>query len=349
MKTFAINGFGRIGRLAFRIWLEKHQHKLDLKVINTSGSMEIGDWLHLVKYDSVYGVLADKISFKQTRSVSECNDQDIELGYLKIGEHKIYVTAQRDPKLIPWAKYEVKTVLEATGKFNKPEKAQAHLDAGAKKVLLSAPAKSDKDNQVSTCVISVNQFDKDKQIFSNASCTTNCVAPMIKIIEETFGIHKAVLNTIHSYTDDQNLHDNSHKKDLRRARNAALNMVPTSTGAAKATAAIIPQLKGKFDGLAIRVPTPVVSIADVTLITKKKTTVEQINQAFIDASRGAYKGIVATNKAPLVSSDFIGCEYSAVVDLPLTQVVDGDLVKIIAWYDNEWGYTTRLMEQLAML
>lgn len=344
--TFAINGFGRIGRLAFRIWLDKHQDKLDLRVINTSGSMDIGDWLQLVKYDSVYGVLPHKISYKETRPAADCDEVKIELGYFKVGEHKIIVTAQRDPKLIPWDKYEVDTVLEATGQFNKPAKAQAHLAAGAKRVLLSAPAKSDQEGVVSTSIIGVNAFDRDKQIFSNASCTTNCVAPVVKIIEEKFGIHKAVLNTIHAYTDDQNLHDNSHKKDLRRARNAALNLVPTSTGAAKATAAIIPQLKGKFDGLAIRVPTPVVSLADVTLLTKKATSVDKINQALTEASRGAYKGIVAVSQAPLVSSDFIGCEYSAVVDLPLTQVVDGDLVKIIAWYDNEWGYTVRLMEQL---
>lgn len=346
MKTFAINGFGRIGRLAFRIWFEKQADKIELKVINTSGSMNIADWVHLVKYDTVYGVFSDKITFKQTRDIKEITDDNIELGYLKVGDHKIIVTAQRDPAKIPWGEYGVDIVLESTGQFNKPKKAKAHLEAGAKKVLLSAPAKADENHEVSTSVISVNEFDKSKKIFSNASCTTNCIAPLVKIMKDKFGIEKAVLSTIHSYTDDQNLHDNSHKKDLRRARNAACNIVPTSTGAAKATTAIIPSLKEKFDGLAIRVPTPTVSLSDTTFLTKKNTSVEEINAAFTEASHKDYKKIVAVSDEPLVSSDFIGCEYSCVVDLALTQVIDGNLVKVIAWYDNEWGYTCRLVEQL---
>ncbi len=346
MKTFAINGFGRIGRLAFRIWFEKQSNKIELKVINTSGSMNIGDWVHMIKHDTVYGSFSEKITFKQTQDIKEVSDENIELGYIKVGDHKIIVTAQRDPAKIPWSKYEVDIVLESTGQFNKPKKAIAHISSGAKKVLLSAPAKSDKENEVSTGVISVNEFDRSKQIFSNASCTTNCIAPLMKIMKEKFGIEKAMLTTIHSYTDDQNLHDNSHKKDLRRARNASSNIVPTSTGAAKAATAIIPSLKGRFDGLAIRVPTPTVSLSDITFLTKKNVTVEQINEAFTQASKGDYKKIVAVSNEPLVSSDFIGCEYSAVVDLALTQVVDGNMVKVIAWYDNEWGYTTRLVEQL---
>lgn len=346
MKTFAINGFGRIGRLAFRIWFEKQSNKIELKVINTSGSMNLSDWVHLIKHDTVYGSFSEKITFKQTQDVKEVGEENIELGYIKVGDHKIIVTAQRDPAKIPWKKYEVDIVLESTGQFNKPKKAMAHILAGAKKVLLSAPTKSDKENEVSTSVISVNEFDKSKQIFSNASCTTNCVAPLMKIMKDEFGIEKAMLTTIHSYTDDQNLHDNSHKKDLRRARNAANNIVPTSTGAAKAATAIIPSLKGKFDGLAIRVPTPTVSLSDITFLTKKNVTVEQINEAFTEASKKDYRHIVAVSNEPLVSSDFIGCEYSAVVDLALTQVVDGNMVKVIAWYDNEWGYTTRLVEQL---
>jgi glyceraldehyde 3-phosphate dehydrogenase len=346
MKTFAINGFGRIGRLAFRVWFEKQSNKIDLKVINTSGSMNLADWVHLIKHDTVYGCFSEKITFKQTQDVKEITDANIELGYLKVGEHKIIVTAQRDPAKIPWAQYGVDIVLESTGQFNKPKKAKAHLIGGAKKVLLSAPTKSDSEHEVSTSVISVNEFDSNKQIFSNASCTTNCIAPLVKIIKEKFGIEKAVLSTVHSYTDDQNLHDNSHKKDLRRARNAACNIVPTSTGAAKATTEIIPALKGKFDGLAIRVPTPTVSLSDLTFLVKKNTTVEEVNEAFIQASKKDYRQIVATSNEPLVSSDFIGCEYSAVVDLALTQVIDGNLVKVIAWYDNEWGYTCRLVEQL---
>jgi glyceraldehyde 3-phosphate dehydrogenase len=346
MKTFAINGLGRIGRLAFRIWFEKHQHKIALKAINTSGSMDLANWVHLLKHDTIYGFFAEKISFKETQKIDQVSDENPELGYLKIGEHKIMVTAQRDPAKIPWTKYDVDIILEATGQFNKPKKAKAHFIGGAKKILLSAPAKSDEHHEVSTCVTAVNDFDNSKQIFSNASCTTNCVAPLVQIMKNRFGVEKALLSTIHSYTDDQNLHDNSHKKDLRRARNAASNIVPTSTGAATATAAIIPGLKGKFDGLAFRVPTATVSLSDLTFLTKKNTTVEEVNQAFIEASKGDYKKIVATSNEPLVSSDFIGCEYSAVVDLALTQVVDGNLVKVVAWYDNEWGYTCRLVEQL---
>ena len=346
MKTFAINGFGRIGRLAFRIWFEKQQNKISLVAINTSGSMNIGDWVHLLKHDTVYGSFATKISFKETQKAKEVSDENPELGYLKVGEHKIVVTAQKDPAKIPWKKYEVDIVLESTGQFNKPEKAKAHLAAGAKKVLLSAPAKSDKKNEVSTSVISVNEFDKSKEIFSNASCTTNCIAPLVNIMKDKLGIEKAVFSTIHAYTDDQNLHDNSHKKDLRRARNAASNIVPTSSGAAKATSEVIPALKGKFDGMALRVPVPTVSLSDLTFLTKKNTTVEEVNEIFTEASKKDYRHIVAVSNEPLVSSDFIGCEYSSVVDLELTQVIDGNLVKVIAWYDNEWGYTTRLVEQL---
>lgn len=346
MKKFAINGFGRIGRLAFRVWFEKHQQELSLTAINTSGSMNIADWVHLLKHDTVYGSFTPKISFKETQTNKDISDENPELGFLEVGGHKIFVTAQKDPAKIPWKKYEVEIVLESTGQFNKPEKAKAHLTAGAKKVLLSAPAKSDKNNEVSTSVISVNEFDQSKEIFSNASCTTNCIAPIVNIMKDTLGIEKAVLSTIHAYTDDQNLHDNSHKKDLRRARNAASNIVPTSTGAAKATTAIIPTLKGKFDGLALRVPVPTVSLSDLTFLTKKNTTVEEVNKILTEASQKDYRGIVAVSNEPLVSSDFIGCEYSAVVDAELTQVIDGNLVKIIAWYDNEWGYTCRLVEQL---
>jgi len=346
MKTFAINGFGRIGRLAFRIWFEKYQDKITLLAINTSGSMDLASWVHLIKHDTVYGSFTGKISFKETQTIKEVSDENPELGYLEVGGHKIIVTAQKDPAKIPWKKYEVEIVLESTGQFNKPEKAKAHLVAGAKKVLLSAPAKSDKNNEVSTSVISVNEFDQSKEIFSNASCTTNCIAPLVNIMKDTLGVEKAVLSTIHAYTDDQNLHDNSHKKDLRRARNAASNIVPTSTGAAKATTAIIPVLKGKFDGLALRMPVPTVSLSDLTFLTTKNTTVEEVNEIFTEASKKDYRHIVAVTNEPLVSSDFIGCEYSAVVDLELTQVIDGNLVKVIAWYDNEWGYTCRLVEQL---
>lgn len=346
MKNFAINGFGRIGRLALRIWFEKYQDQLALKVINTSGSMDLAAWAHLLQHDSNYGFFKEKISLKEIQKNTAISDERPELGYLKIGSQEILVTAQKDPAKIPWNKYQVELVLETSGQFNKPAKAKAHLAAGAKKVLLSAPAKADHDHEVSTSVIGVNEFDQAKTIFSNASCTTNCIAPLMKIMQETLGVEKALLSTVHAYTDDQNLHDNSHKKDLRRARSAANNIVPTSTGAAKATTAIISALQNKFDGLALRVPVATVSLSDLTFLTSKKTSVAEVNEIFTQASRADYRGIVAVSQEPLVSSDFIGCEYSAVVDLALTQVVDGNLVKVIAWYDNEWGYTTRLMEQL---
>jgi glyceraldehyde 3-phosphate dehydrogenase len=349
MKNFAINGLGRIGRLAFRVWFEKHRQELDLKVINTSGSMDLEGWVKLLKYDSVYGTFAEVIQFEEQKKVADLTDGEIELGYIVVANHKILVTAERDPAKIPWEKYEVYSVLEATGAFNKAKKAALHLEAGAKKVLLSAPGKEDPDGLISTGVIGVNEVDQSKNIFSNASCTTNCVAPIAKIIEDNFGIEKAILTTIHSFTSDQNLHDNSHKKDLRRARSAAINLVPTSTGAAKATAGIIPSLKNKFDGLAIRVPTPTVSLSDITFVLSKTSKLEEIKQVFIEASKDQYKGIVAVSQEPLVSSDFIACEYSAVVDLPMMQLIDGDLLKVIAWYDNEWGYTCRLMEQLSQI
>lgn len=346
MKTFAINGTGRIGRLAFRIWFEKHQEKLNLKVINTSGSMDIASWVHLLKHDTVYGSFPEKITFKETQNNKEVTDEEPELGYIKVGGHKIVITAQRDPAKLPWKEYDVDVVLESTGHFNKAEKAKLHLEAGAKKVLLSAPGKEDNKKEISTGVIGVKEIDRSKKIFSNASCTTNCVAPVVKILKDRFGIEKALLTTIHSYTHNQNTQDNSHKKDLRRARAAAENIIPTSTGAAKATTKIIPSMKGKFDGMAVRVPTPTVSLIDLTVVLKKDTTVEKVQEAFTKASKEDYKKIVAVTHEPLVSSDYIGCEYSAVVDLDLIQVVGGNLVKIIAWYDNEWGYTVRLMEQL---
>jgi len=349
MKNFAINGLGRIGRLAFRVWFDKHQKDLNLKVINTSGSMDLEGWAKLLKYDSVYGTFNETIQFEELKKVKELGDGEIELGHITVGEHKILITAERDPAKIPWEKYEVYSVLESTGAFNKAKKAALHLAAGAKKVLLSAPGKEDPDGLISTGVIGVNELDFDKNIFSNASCTTNCVAPIAQIIQDNFGVEKAILTTIHSYTSDQNLHDNSHKKDLRRARSAAINLVPTSTGAAKATAGIIPSLKNKFDGLAIRVPTPTVSIADITFVLSKESKLEDIKQVFKEAAKDKYQGIVAVSQEPLVSSDFIACEYSAVVDLPLMQLIDGNLLKVIAWYDNEWGYTCRLMEQLSQI
>lgn len=340
---FGINGFGRIGRTAFRVWWRYHRDRLDLRMINTSGSMELEDWAHLLKYDSNYGLFEETVRVNRQQSTADVTDENPVLGTILIGDREITVTAQRDPKKLPWSAYEVETVVESTGVFNTKEKASAHLEAGAKTVLLSAPAKGE---GVSTSIIGINNFDESNPIHSNASCTTNCITPVAQVVNQVFGIAKATLTTIHSYTDDQNVQDNSHK-DLRRARSAAENIIPTSTGAAKATTIVIPELKGMFDGLAVRVPTPVGSLSDTVFLVKRKTTVEEVNQAFIDAAQSSqWQGILTTTTDPIVSSDIVGRRESSIVDLSLTQVIDGDLVKVISWYDNEYGYCNRLVEQI---
>lgn len=342
--TFGINGFGRIGRTSLRVWWLYHKDTLDLKVINTSGSMEIEDWVHLLKYDTNYGKFASEIKVQRTQSKKDVTDQNPILGTISIEDKEILVTAQRNPEKIPWETNKVETVLECTGVFRTDEEAAKHFKGGAKKVLISAPAKGD---NVQTSVIGVNDLNKENKIASNASCTTNCVAPVAAIMHQKFGVEKAMLTTIHSYTDDQNTQDNSHKKDLRRARSAAENIIPTSTGAAKATTQIIPELKGIFDGLAIRVPTPVGSLSDMVFVTKRDVTKEEVNQAFIEASQTEHwKGILETTSDPIVSSDIVGTRTSSIVDLSLTNVIGGNLVKVISWYDNEYGYCNRLIEQL---
>jgi len=346
-KTFAINGFGRIGRTAFRIWWQQYREQLHLVAINTSGSMPLGDWVHLLKYDSNYGHFDPGITYQEHQSNKDVTDDDPILGTIKIEKHEIIVTAQRDPSKLPWGKLDIDLVLEATGVFNQTKDAAQHIAAGAKQVLLTAPGKGE---GISTAVIGVNDLDKNGQILSNASCTTNCVAPVAKIMYEKLGVKKATLTTIHSYTDNQNILDNSHKKDMRRARAGAVNLIPTTTGAAKATTEIIPELKGLFDGLAIRVPTPVGSLSDMVFVTSRPTTVEEVNQIFIDAAQtDRWQGILAVTNEPLVSSDIIGRSESSIVDLSLTQVIGGDLVKVISWYDNEWGYCSRLLDQLTLL
>ncbi len=350
MNTFGINGFGRIGRTAFRVWWKYQREHADLKMINTSGSMDIANWIHLLKYDSNYGIFDAEISFEEHQTHDKVTDTDPVLGTINIKDnstpikiHSITVTAQRDPKKIPWKQYGIHTVIESTGIFITAEKAAGHLEAGAERVIISAPPKGP---GVNTSVISVKDFNPSEKIISNASCTTNCVAPVVQVINMAFGVAKATLTTIHSYTDDQNLHDNSHK-DLRRARAAAMNIVPTSTGAAIATTEVVPELKGLFDGLAIRVPTPVGSLSDMVFVLKKKTTKEQVNQVLTTASQDPrWKGILAVTSEPLVSRDIVGRRESSIVDLSLTQVLDGDLVKVISWYDNEWGYCNRLVEQV---
>ncbi len=344
MINAAINGFGRIGRLTVRVWLDRDDlfQKIDIIAINTSGSMPIGGWAHLLKYDTAYGPLKEEISVEEIQKPEEVTDKNPLLGFFSIKGRKISILAQPEPKKLPWKKYQIDLVVESTGKFRAQEDASAHLKAGAKKVLLSAPGK---DGSISTHVLGVKEYRGKGKIADNASCTTNCVAPVAAIMHSEFGIKKATLTTIHAYTDGQRLQDNSHK-DLRRARAAALNIVPTTTGAAKTTTKIIPELQGLFDGIAIRVPVITGSISDLVFVLNKKVTVEEINEALKKASKSPrWKGIVAVTHEPLVSSDIIGRKESTIVDLSFTQVIGGDLVKILAWYDNEWGYTNRLLEQ----
>lgn len=338
-----INGFGRIGRLAFRVGLLKHLGEIEFGVINTSGSMPTEGWAHLVNYDTTYRKFQKEVKSEEVRKPEEITDDDPQIGVLIVDSMRIPVLAQRDPEKIPWSRYGVDVVIESTGKFITEEDAKKHAKGGAKRVVISAPPKG---GNVSTYVLSVNEYDGNAEVISNASCTTNCVAPVAAVIHAKFGIEKAAMTTAHGYTDDQVLQDGSHK-DLRRARAAAMNIVPTTTGAAISTTETIPELKGLFDGRALRVPVITGSITDFAIVTRKEVTVAEVNQAFIDASENSiYKGILGVSSEPLVSSDIIGRTESAIVDLGLTQVIGGNLVKVFAWYDNEWGYTNRLVEQV---
>jgi glyceraldehyde 3-phosphate dehydrogenase len=283
---------------------------------------------HLLVHDSCYGSTNQKITATKDALV--------------VDGHKIPVLAIKEPSELPWKELKVDIVLECTGRFTNKEGLSAHLAAGAKKVILSAPAKK---GGVKTIVPGVNmdKVKKKDDILSCASCTTNCLAPATKVIKDNFGIKKALMTTVHSYTADQNLVDGPHK-DLRRARAAAINIIPTTTGAAISTTETIPSLKDKFDGLAVRVPTPVGSLCDTVYLLGKKTTVEKVNRAFIKAARGKMRGIIQASDEELVSTDIIGNSYSAIIDLKNTKIVDGDLLKVIAWYDNEWGYSNRFVE-----
>ena len=320
----AINGFGRIGRSAFKIAFDKFPDKIEVVAINDLA--DNATLAHLLKYDSNYGVWGH-----QTSSSDDA---------VMVDGKKIKALAEKEPDKLPWKELDVDVVLECTGVFTEKDKAALHIKAGAKKVIISAPSKG--DNPAPTYVLGVNETG-DEEVINNASCTTNCIAPMIKVLEENFGVEKAMMTTIHAYTQDQNLQDGPHK-DLRRARAASENIVPTTTGAAIAATEAIPSLKGKFDGVAMRVPVAVGSISDITAVLKKEVAVEEINSAFIKASQGELKGIMETTKDPIVSSDIVGSEASVIVDLSLTQTV-GNMVKVFGWYDNEWGYSTRLVEQ----
>lgn len=353
MTNFSINGFGRIGRSATRVWLTSHLEDSNLVAINTSGSQGVTGWAYLLKYDTAYGPLPYPVTSEELQTPDKVTDDNPLLGYLVI-EHpkktvKIPVLAQRDPVKIPWSQYKADIVVECTGAFTSMEKASFHLQGGAKNVILSAPAKGE---GVPTALMGVNDQEiigKDKvntiSVISNASCTTNSIAPVADLLHEKLGILKAMLTTVHGYTDDQNLQDNSHK-DLRRGRAAAANIVPTSTGAAIAATQAIPELKGLFDGIALRVPVITGSITDFTFITQRSTSVEEVNQIFIDAvNTPRFKNILAITEEATVSSDIIGRSESSIVDLKMTRVVDGTMVKVLAWYDNECGYANRLIEE----
>ena len=325
MTKIAINGFGRIGRPALKIILDKHPN---LEIVAINDLTDTKTLAHLLKYDSNYGIYEKDVAY---------NDE-----HIIIDGKQIKVFAQKDPELLPWKDLEVDVVLECTGFFRNSEGANKHLKSGAKKVIISAPAKSE---EINTFVLGVNEekYDPEKDdLISNASCTTNCLAPVVKVLNDNLGIERGVMTTIHSYTNDQKILDLPHK-DLRRGRAAAMNIIPTTTGAAKAVIQTIPELEGKLDGMAMRVPTPVVSIVDFVATLKKSTSVEEVNNLFKEASENDLKNILAVSEEELVSMDFKGNKFSSVVDLPLT-MVNENLVKICAWYDNEFGYTCRLVE-----
>jgi glyceraldehyde 3-phosphate dehydrogenase len=327
MTKVAINGFGRIGRLAFKILLEKE----NVEVVAINDLTDNATLAHLLKYDSIHG---------RFNGTVEATDE-----HLIVNGKKILATAQRDPATLPWAENNVDIVLESTGIFRDKAGAGKHLEAGAKKVVISAPAKGD----IPTVVLGVNDdiLTGEETIHSNASCTTNCLAPVAKVLNDTFGIEKGFITTIHAYTADQNLQDAPHS-DLRRARAAALNIVPTSTGAAKAVGLVLPELKGLLDGNAVRVPTPTGSLTDLVCILKKEATVEEINAAMKAAAEGPMKGILMYTEDPIVSTDIIGDAHSSIFDAGVT-TANGKLVKVVSWYDNEAGYSNRVADLIAQL
>ncbi len=330
-----INGFGRIGRQSLKAMLERHSDQLEVVAVNDLTDTKTN--AHLLKWYSTYGRFPGEVSAEENAIDVTVNGK----------EHRIRVVAERDPAKIPWGEMGVEIVIESTGIFTDAEKARAHLTGGAKRVIISAPAKGEDV----TIVLGVNdeKFDPAKdRIISNASCTTNCLAPVAKVLNDSFGIVKGLMTTVHSYTNDQRILDQQHK-DLRRARAAAINMIPTSTGAAKAAALVIPDLKGKFHGISLRVPTATVSIIDLTCDLSRDTTVEEVNEAFKAAARGRMKGILEVTDEPLVSSDFRGNPASSTVDALSTMVMGGNMVKVLSWYDNEWGYSCRVADLAAYI
>ena len=327
MKRIAINGFGRIGRLAFR----QMASRPDLQVVAINDLTDVETLAHLLKYDSIHGLFQGEVSVSN--------------GNLVVNGTEIQISAERNPADLPWGSMNVDLVVESTGVFADAEKASAHLTAGAGKVIISAPAKGD----LKTVVLGVNDgiLTSDDRIVSNASCTTNCLAPMAKVLNDTFGLEKGYITTVHAYTADQRLQDAPHK-DLRRARAAALSMIPTSTGAAKAVGLVLPELAGKLDGMAVRVPTPTGSVTDLTAVLKKEATAEEVNAALKAAAEGPMKGILQFCEDPIVSVDIVGNTHSCILDAALTKC-SGTLVKVFGWYDNEAGYATRVVDLAARL
>ncbi|MDD3538864.1 MAG: type I glyceraldehyde-3-phosphate dehydrogenase [Atribacterota bacterium] len=320
-----INGFGRIGRNVFRAAISDR----DIDFVAVNDITDAQTLAHLLKYDSVHGILKE--------------DVEVSGEVIKVAGREIKVLKIKDPADLPWNELGVEVVIESTGLFRDRESATKHLSAGARKVIITAPAKGEDI----TIVLGVNEKDyrdSEHHIISNASCTTNCLAPVVKVLHDTFGVEKGIMSTIHSYTSDQMLLDAPHKGDLRRARAAGLSMVPTTTGAAKAVTLVIPELKGKLNGMAFRVPTPNVSVVDLAVWLKKEVTVEEINQSLLNAARGYLKGILDYNELPLVSRDYNGNSHSSIVDGLSTMVVDGNMAKVVSWYDNEWGYSCRVVD-----
>ena len=328
MVRVAINGFGRIGRNFLRCWLGRSSSQLEVVGINDTSDPKTN--AHLLRYDSMLGKLENTEISADENSIT-------------VNGKTIKCVSDRNPLNLPWADWDVDLIIEATGVFVTDEGASKHIQAGAKKVLITAPGKGP---NIGTFVIGVNHDQYrhgDFNVISNASCTTNCLAPIVKVINDNFGIIKGTMTTTHSYTGDQRILDASHR-DLRRARAAAINIVPTSTGAAQAVALVIPEMKGKLNGIALRVPTPNVSVVDLVAVVEKSTIKEQVNDVLKDAAEGYLKGVLAYTDLPLVSSDFQGTDVSSTVDSDLTIVLDGDLVKVVAWYDNEWGYSQRVVD-----
>ncbi|MBN1380813.1 MAG: type I glyceraldehyde-3-phosphate dehydrogenase [Deltaproteobacteria bacterium] len=326
MIRLGINGFGRIGRQLLKAIMDRYPDNLQVVAVNDVVDAETN--AHLFRYDSTYGRYPGKVTVKKNAFV--------------IDGKTVKSFAERDPAAIPWAGEGVDIVIESTGLFTEGPKAAAHLKAGAKKVIISAPAKGED----LTVVMGVNHKDykpSKHHIISNASCTTNCLAPPAMVIHKTFGIEKGMMTTIHAYTNDQRILDLTHK-DLRRARAAGLNIIPTTTGAARALALVIPDLKGRFDGYSLRVPTPTVSVVDFVAELKKKTTTEELHKVLKDAAKKPLKGIMACEEADLVSTDYRGDAHSSIIDLPFTQVLRDNMVKVVAWYDNEWGYSCRVAD-----